>query len=114
MLPIAARQCAGRKRGLGQGPASIWRIAMELSRRDLALAGVLALGATTLVGPALAEAGDEAAVKKAIDEFRQATISQDKAKLESLLADQLSYGHSSAKVDTKASIIDSTMTRKSK
>lgn len=87
---------------------------MELSRRDLAAAGVLALGATTLVGPALAESGDEAAVKKAIDEFRQAMIGQDKAKLETLLADQLSYGHSSAKLDTKASLIDSTMSRKSK
>jgi len=88
---------------------------MELSRRDLAAASLLALGATSLVGPALAdEGGDEAAVKKATDELRQAMISQDKAKLESLLADQLSYGHSSAKLDTKASLIDSTMSRKSK
>ena len=36
---------------------------MELSRRDLALAGALAVafGATSLVGPALAESGDEEA-----------------------------------------------------
>src|SRR5215213_9350654 len=87
---------------------------MELSRRDLAIAGVLALGATSRVGPALAEAGDEAAVQKAIDEFRQATISRDKGKLEALLADQLSYGHSGAKVDTKTSLIDSMMSSKSK
>jgi ketosteroid isomerase-like protein len=87
---------------------------MEMSRRDLAVAGALALGAAALADPALAEAGDEAAVKKATDDFRQAMISQDKAKLESLLADQLSYGHSSAKLDTKASLIDSTMSRKSK
>jgi ketosteroid isomerase-like protein len=40
-------------------------------------------------------------------------IAADKAALESLTAEELSYGHSSPKVDTKASFIDSLMTRKS-
>jgi len=52
---------------------------MELSRRDLAVAGALAaaFGATSLVGPALAESGDEAAVKKAVEEMRTAYIKQE-------------------------------------
>ena len=49
---------------------------MELSRRDLALAGALAVafGATSLVGPALAESGDEEAVKKAVADMRTAYL----------------------------------------
>jgi uncharacterized protein DUF4440 len=88
--------------------------AMEISRRHLAAAGALALGASSLLqnASALAEGGDEAAVKKSIDELRMAQLKQDKAKLEQLVADQVSYGHSDARVDTKASLINGTMTRK--
>ena len=87
---------------------------MELSRRHLAAAGALALGASKLLqsSPALAEGGDEAAVKKSIDEFRMATLKQEKAKLEPLLADQLSYGHSDGRVDGKASLVEGVMNRK--
>ena len=58
---------------------------MGLSRRDLAVAGALALGTMPLIGRALAaEGGDEAAVKKAVEEFRTAYIKQDKAQLEAM------------------------------
>ena len=43
---------------------------MELTRRHLAASGVLALGASTLIPPALAEAGDEGAVKEATESLR--------------------------------------------
>jgi hypothetical protein len=88
---------------------------MELSRRDLAAVGALALGASSLLqnSSALAEGGgDEAAVKKSIDELRMAQLKQDKAKLEPLLSDQLSYGHSDGRVDGKASLVEGTMNRK--
>ena len=58
---------------------------MDLSRRDLAAAaGVLALGAAAFAGPVLANAEDEAAVKKAVEELKAAYLKQDKAKLEAM------------------------------
>jgi ketosteroid isomerase-like protein len=88
------------------------RIAMNLTRRDLAAAGVFALSATTLIVPAMAAADDEEAVKQAVDALRKAILAQDKAKLETLTAQQLSYSHSDARVEDKAKFIDGTMTRK--
>ncbi len=79
---------------------------MELSRRDLAVAGVLAFafGTTSLIGPALAESGDEAAVKKAVEEYRTAYLKQDKAKLEAMTLPQLTYSHSDGRIQDKAAI----------
>ena len=37
---------------------------------------------------------------------------QDKAKLEALLAEQVSYGHSDGRIQNKAEFVDGTMTRK--
>jgi len=76
---------------------------MRITRRHLAAAGALALAAASL--PAHAESADEAAVGKAIDDLTKAMMAADKAKLEALTADQLSYGHSGGKVETKAEFI---------
>src|ERR1700686_1460463 len=86
--------------------------AMKLSRRRLAAAGALALAAPALVRSAEAQPADEAAVKKIVEELRTASIKQDKTKLESLTAAQLSYSHSDAKLQNKAEFIDGVMTRK--
>jgi ketosteroid isomerase-like protein len=88
------------------------RIAMNLTRRDLAAAGLFALSAPTLIVPAMAAAGDEEAVKQAVEALRKAILAQDKAKLETLTAEQLSYSHSDARVEDKAKFIDGVMTRK--
>jgi ketosteroid isomerase-like protein len=85
---------------------------MELTRRELAGLSVLALGATAFVGSAQAEPADEATIKKVVDELRTAWFKQDKAKLESLTAEQLSYSHSDARLENKAKFIDGVMTRK--
>ena len=87
---------------------------MRVTRRDLAVAGALALSAASLfVGsPALAEAGDEAAVKQNVEALREALLKADKAQLERLTADQLSYGHSDGRVQNKAEFIDGVITRK--
>jgi len=85
---------------------------MKLSRRHLAALGALALGAPTLIGSAHAQSADEATVKKAVEELRTALIKQDKAKIESLTAEQLSYSHSDARLQNKAEFIDGVMTRK--
>ena len=87
---------------------------MELSRRDLAAAGALAFafGATSLIGPALAESGDEAAVKKAVEEYRIAYLKQDKAQLEAITLPQLTYSHSDGRIEDRAQFIKGVMDRK--
>jgi ketosteroid isomerase-like protein len=85
---------------------------MKVSRRHLAAAGALALVAPTLIRSAHAQSADEAAVKKAVEELRTALIKQNKAQLEALTAEQLSYSHSNARLQNKAEFIDGVMTRK--
>ena len=86
---------------------------MDISRRSLAVAGALALGISSLVHDnAAAESGDEAAVKQDIEALRKALLTADKAKLEQLTADHVSYGHSDGRVQNKAEFINGVMTRK--
>ncbi len=85
---------------------------MKLSRRYLAVAGALALGAPTLIRSAHAQSADEATAKKAVEELRMGWLKQDKAKIESLTAEQLSYSHSDARLEDKTKFIDGVMTRK--
>ena len=59
-----------------------------------------------------AQSTDEAAVAKAVEGLRKATFGQEKAQLEELCANELSYGHSDARVETKAEFINGVMTRK--
>ena len=78
---------------------------MRITRRRLASAGSLALAAAVLPATVRAESADEASVKKAVDDLTKAMIAADKAALEALVSDQLSYGHSSGKVETKAEFV---------
>src|SRR6516162_5844214 len=88
------------------------RIAMNFTRRDLAFVGVFALNATTLIVPAMAGTDDEAAVKQAVEALRKAILAQDRATLETLAAEQLSYSHSDAHLEDKTKFVDTIMTRK--
>ena len=85
---------------------------MELSRRNLAVAGVLALGATSLIAPALAESGDEAAVKKAVEEMRTAYLERTRPSSKSMTLPQLTYSHSDGRIQDKAEFIKGVMDRK--
>lgn len=85
---------------------------MKLSRRHFAVAGMLVLSTSTVIGSAHAQSPDETAVKNAVEELRIAWLKQDKAKLDSLTAAQLSYSHSDAHLEDKAKFIDAVMTRK--
>src|SRR5947209_1133338 len=87
---------------------------MHVTRRDLAVAGALALSVPSLLfsSPALAEPADEAAVKQNVDALREALLKADKAQLERLTAEQLSYGHSDGRVQNKAEFIDGVIARK--
>ena len=81
---------------------------MRLSRRNVAFAGALALGTSGLLGSpsaAIAQSGEEAAVNQAIEALRKAMVDADKARLEELVADQLSYGHSSGVIESKAQFV---------
>jgi Domain of unknown function (DUF4440) len=61
------------------------------------------LGAASVV---VAQSGDEAAVAQAVEAFRSATLKADRAQFTALTAEQLSYGHSGGRDETKAQFID--------
>lgn len=80
---------------------------MTISRRRIAAAAFLASGASALARtPAFAETADATAVANAVAALTKAMLAADKAGLESLVADQLSYGHSGGVVQDKAAFVD--------
>lgn len=81
---------------------------MRITRRRLAVVGALALTAAGVLpsAPSLAESSDEAAVAQAVESLRKAMLDADRARLEALTVDQLSYGHSSSTIESKARFIE--------
>ena len=63
---------------------------MTITRRHLVAAGAVALGGLGLLrsSPAVAQSAEEAAVAKAVEALRQATLGQQKTQLEELCAEQ--------------------------
>lgn len=89
---------------------------MDLTRRNLALIGAVAIGTASLLPDltAGAETSDEAAIRRDLERLRKALLSADKVQLEleQLTAAQLSYGHSSGKVQNKSEFVDGVLNRK--
>jgi len=87
---------------------------MDVSRRDFAVAGALAVTASSLLlaGSAGADAADEAAVAQGVETLRKALLEADRTKLEQVAAKDISYGHSDGRVETKEQFIHGVMTRK--
>jgi ketosteroid isomerase-like protein len=80
---------------------------MRLSRRYLILAGACALAAGALLqAESPAQGGEEAAVTQAIEDLRKAMLAADRAGLEGLVADRLSYGHSGGVIESKAQFVE--------
>ncbi len=81
---------------------------MTITRRHLAVVGALALGASVLLpsSPSRAQSTDAAAVAEAVAALTKAMLAADKAQLDTLVADQLSYGHSGGVIQTKAEFVD--------
>jgi hypothetical protein len=81
---------------------------MRFTRRQLVLAGAGALCTTALgFGPELpAQSSDDAAIAQAVEAFRNAMLTADRNQFEVLCADQLSYGHSAGRIQTKAQFIE--------
>jgi hypothetical protein len=76
---------------------------MEIDRRQLLLPA-LAVGIVGVV-PALAASPDEEQVAMAVEAFRLAQIKADAKILDGLCAAELSYSHSDARVEDKATFI---------
>src|SRR5947207_13027439 len=105
-LPAAARQSNLRLQHCDHNQKQMEET-MNIDRRQLALP-VLALGLAIglmSVVPAFAGA-DEDAVAKNVEAFRAAQAAGNPEGIASLCAEELSYSHSNAKIDTKASLLD--------
>jgi ketosteroid isomerase-like protein len=84
---------------------------MQIDRRRLASGvGVSALG----VVPAFAGSADEEAVAKNVEAFRAAQVAGDAKAFDALCAAELSYSHSDARVEDKATFIANATNRKSR
>lgn len=86
---------------------------MTINRRDLALS-TFAVSALAFAAPAIAASADEEAVAKKVEAFRLAQIAADPKALGALCWDDLSYSHSSGKVEDKATFIANATDGKSK
>ena len=85
---------------------------MDIDRRQLALPA-LAIGLLGMV-PAFAASADEDTVAKNVEAFRAAQIAADAKALDALCAAELSYSHSDARVEDKATFIANATNGKSK
>jgi ketosteroid isomerase-like protein len=82
--------------------------------RTLALSTVVvALALLTNVQLVAAQSSDEAAVAQAVEAYRKAMLAADRSQLEAICADQLSYGHSAGRIETKAQFIDGAVSGRS-
>jgi len=90
------------RRSLGEGgPQKLKTIYMK---KTLLL---LSLLATLLGNKTQAQSKDEAAVATAVEALRKAMVDPTQAALSKLTAEELSYGHSSGKIQDKAQFIES-------
>src|SRR5450631_686618 len=85
---------------------------MILDRRQLALPA-LAIGLLGVV-PAFAASADEDAVARNVEAFRAAQVATDGKALDALCAAELSYSHSDARVEDKATFVANATSGKSK
>jgi ketosteroid isomerase-like protein len=85
---------------------------MHIDRRQLVLPA-LAIGLAGVV-PAVAASADEDAVAKNVEAFRAAQVAADPKALDALCAAELSYSHSDARVEDKATFIANATSGKSK
>jgi hypothetical protein len=87
---------------------------MNLSRRDVVAASAFAFG-----HPAFCSAAAPSGARRrrgggnqSVETLRKALLEPDKAKLAQVTSDQISYGHSDGRVETKEQFINGVMTRK--
>ena len=86
---------------------------MNASRRAVLTAAVAMMLASTTTSTMLAQSPENAAVDQAGETLRKLMINPDRLALGRIFADQLSYGHSDGRVQTKAEFIDALVNGKS-
>ncbi|HEY4252539.1 MAG TPA: nuclear transport factor 2 family protein [Roseomonas sp.] len=79
---------------------------MSNTRRGLALAGAGTLMLAG-IGDALAQGDEAAAVGRQVDALSAAMLAANRAQLEALTAEALSYGHSAGKLENRAEFVAS-------
>ncbi len=67
---------------------------------------VLVAVSNLLTTKGIAQSKDQAAVAQSVEQLRLLMIDPDKAKLESLASDALSYGHSAGKIEDKKAFVE--------
>jgi len=87
---------------------------MNVTRRDVVVAGALTLGASSFLlgGSASAQGSDEAAVSEGVEVLRKGILEADRGKLAQVASEQISYGHSDGRVESKEEFIKGVLTRK--
>lgn len=87
---------------------------MRIDRRQLAKSTAMSALAIGLAGvvPAFAGSPDEDAVAKNVEAFRAAQFALDAKGLEALCAAELSYSHSDARVEDKATFVKNATTNR--
>jgi ketosteroid isomerase-like protein len=73
----------------------------------------ISLSLLTSVQTASAQSSDEAAVTQALESLRKAMIAKDRGQFETLLSENVSYGHSAGRIETKAEFIKVALASKS-
>lgn len=66
-----------------------------------------------IINGTMAQSKEDAAVNAAVENLKKAMVDGDKAGLEKVTADKLSYGHSSGKIEDKATFVDNIVSGKS-
>jgi len=79
---------------------------MNFTRRAMAYVAAVPAAAFLSAREAAAQSGEDTAVNQAVEAMRKAMVDADRARLETLVADQLSYGHSAGVVETKQQFLD--------
>ena len=102
----------GQNTNIGSELEKTEETTLIIDRRQLALSA-LAIGLLGIV-PAFAASADEEAVAKNVEAFRAAQMAADAKALDSLCAAELSYSHSDARVEDKATFIANATSGKSK
>ncbi|MDQ3829526.1 MAG: nuclear transport factor 2 family protein [Candidatus Tectomicrobia bacterium] len=82
--------------------------------RTLVLSTVIMTVALLGAASVVAQSGEEAAVAQAVEAFRTAMLKADRGQFEALTVEQLSYGHSAGRVETKAQFIDAATSGRSR
>ncbi len=82
-------------------------------RTKLLALSILLLTLLSGMQTAYAQSGDDAALTQAVDSLRKAMIAKDGKQFDTLISENVSYGHSAGRIETKAEFITVALASKS-